>query len=165
MKQIIITLLLISISISLFGQKHTITEMARDTIVDVRYGFSNRYFLDNKLMNTPVMMWFMQEYEQPHKNIVVANIMNSVGSAYLALGGTMIVLGATIRADDKALSNTLYQVGGIGVGAAFIFYYVGERYKKKAVRQYNSIVLDQCNKRYGLSLTTNQNGVGMKLEF
>ncbi len=165
MKQIIFLLGLFFVTTNLFSQKHTLTEIARDTIVDIKYGFSNRYYLDNKLMTIPVMMWFMQEYSQPNKNIKTSYIFSNVGGVYLGMGGGFIALGTVVRANDKALSNTFLTVGGIGVGLSALAFYIGNKYKKKAVKQYNAIISAQNRKKYGLHLDYKSNGLALKLAF
>ena len=165
MKQIFALLTFFLLTTHIYCQKHTITEMARDTIVDVRYGLSNRYYLDNKLMNIPVMLWFMQEYENPYKNIKVSQIASSIGGVYLGLGGGIVAIGMSIRGEDKALSNTFLKVGSIGLGISFIGFYISDRFTKKAVKQYNRAIKEQNNKRYGIYLNSNPDGLGMKLIF
>lgn len=165
MKYIFILSLLFLAQFNLFSQNHTQIEMARDTIVDIKFGLGTRYYLDNKVINIPVMTWFMQEYKGPTRNIFVASVLSNSGSIYITMGGISVALGATVRAKDKEFSNALYIFGGGTTGLGFALYYMGEVFKRKAVKQYNQLIKNKYSNNFSLEMSSSKDGIGLKFVF
>ncbi len=115
----------------------TYHEIAQDTIVTLRQFPRNAYLLNGKKLSLPVMHWFMADYQSAADQADLAVLSNQLSVAGYSVGSVFLLTGILVSDQNKRLSNNLFGLGAIGMGAGLVFQLLSQGHEKKAVRRYN----------------------------
>lgn len=112
--------------------------ISQDTILMLNSGMGIDYYMGGRKVNLAVMEWYMHDFPSAKKDIHTAVVSDQLSVVGYSVGSLFTVTGLLVYEPNQKLGSNLMMIGGLSLGTGIIFQIISGKYKKTAVRKYNS---------------------------
>ena len=136
--------------------------ISQDTILRLNNGMGYDYYMSGRKINLAVMEWYMHDFPSAKKDIHTAVVSDQLSVAGYSVGSLFTVTGLLVFEPNQKLGSDLMMLGGISLGTGIIFQIISGKYKKTAVRKYNTAMRKSRNPKATGAVYKTQFGFGSR---